>query len=89
MTDTPSMPDLYGFVKMEKPEPDVRLNGIGCSLDRYYSPAEVAAILGVSVTTIYRLTQRGEIPSLKLTRRVRISAKALAQWTKNRQRARA
>jgi excisionase family DNA binding protein len=54
---------------------------------KYYSSTEVAEMLGVSTATIYRLTRSGKMPSLKLTRSVRISAKALDRWLKNQQRA--
>jgi excisionase family DNA binding protein len=44
-------------------------------------PGEVAETLGYSISRVYQLLAKGELPGIiKLGRLVRVSAKALQEW---------
>jgi excisionase family DNA binding protein len=44
------------------------------------SPAEVAQSLGIGRPKVYMLVARGELPSVRLGRSVRVPLAALKQW---------
>lgn len=48
----------------------------------YYTPEEVAKILKISKGTVYELIKRGELPSYRVGRKVRISPSDLEAYTK-------
>jgi len=57
--------------------------GRGASFDveeRLWSVREVAASLGVSTATVYKLVARGEIPSLRVSNAVRFRAGAVRSY---------
>lgn len=45
-----------------------------------YSPAETAAVLGVSRPTVYTLLKRADFPAFKVGARTLISAEGLRAW---------
>lgn len=45
-----------------------------------YTIDETVELLSLSRATLYRLTERGEIPTIKIGRAVRIPAAALEAW---------
>lgn len=47
------------------------------SLQRYYTPKEVATAWGVSCMTIYRLVKRGELEAVRVGQQWRIPESAL------------
>jgi excisionase family DNA binding protein len=47
--------------------------------------AEAAKMLGISVSTLDRLTKAGELPCLKLPGRVLFRTEALRHWAKQRE----
>lgn len=49
-------------------------------MDKIYTVPEVAQYLRMSKAKIYALVQRGEIPSIKLGRNVRIRESDLLAW---------
>lgn len=51
----------------------------------FLSPKEVAAILGVSRATIYRLIGDGELPALQIGASLRVPSHTLRQWIEDRQ----
>ncbi len=46
----------------------------------YLSIEEVAKRFGINVTTVYRLTQRGELPGFKIGNQWRFSEDLLDSW---------
>ena len=48
-------------------------------------PSEVAEALAVSRGTVYEMIRRGEIPSIRMGRNVRVPRKALERWLVERQ----
>ena len=49
-------------------------------MDKLHSPAEVADALGVKAQCVRDLALRGELPCVKVGRRVRFTDKDLAAW---------
>lgn len=45
-----------------------------------YSPAETAAVLGVSRPTVYTLLKRADFPAFKVGSRTLVSAEGLRAW---------
>lgn len=45
-----------------------------------YSPAETAAVLGVSRPTVYTLLKRADFPSFKIGSRTLVPAEGLRAW---------
>lgn len=45
-----------------------------------YSPAEAAAVLGVSRPTVYTLLKRTDFPAFKVGSRTLVSAEGLRAW---------
>lgn len=45
-----------------------------------YSPAETAAVLGVSRPTVYTLMKRADFPAFKVGSRTLVSAEGLRAW---------
>lgn len=45
-----------------------------------YSVAEAAAEIGISESHAYRLVAAGELPSIRLGRRIVVPKAALAEW---------
>jgi excisionase family DNA binding protein len=45
-----------------------------------YTAAELAVVLGVSETTVYRLARRSEIPSRHLGRRIVFPKAVIDRW---------
>ena len=45
-----------------------------------YSPAEAAAVLGVSRPTVYTLLKRADFPAFKVGSRTLVSAEGLRAW---------
>ncbi len=43
-------------------------------------PAEVVEVIGVSRKAIYEMVASGELPSIRIGRRVRIPVNALREW---------
>ena len=48
-------------------------------------PCEVAGILGIGRSLTYELIARGEIPSLRLGRCLRVPRESLQQWLKEQE----
>ena len=48
-------------------------------------PAEAAEVLGIGRSLIYELIARGEIPSIRLGRCLRVPAESLKQWLRERE----
>jgi excisionase family DNA binding protein len=44
------------------------------------TPAEVAVRLGLSRSKVYRMIERGELPSLRIGRAVRVPCRAFEEW---------
>jgi excisionase family DNA binding protein len=49
-------------------------------MEQIYTVPEVARYLKLSKSKVYNLVQRGEIPSIKIGRNVRIRQSDLDQW---------
>ena len=49
-------------------------------MDKFYTVPEVAELLKISQSKMYRLVQRGSIPHVKIGRNVRISESDLKDW---------
>jgi excisionase family DNA binding protein len=49
-----------------------------------YRPREVAPRLGVSIPTVYRWIERGELPSIRIGRAVLVPAEGLRLWIASR-----
>lgn len=47
-----------------------------------YSPAETAAVLGVSRPTVYTLLKREDFPAFKVGSRTLVSAEGLRTWVR-------
>ncbi len=55
-------------------------------MQRFYTPREVAALLGVSPTTVMKLIHRGELPAVRVSERVyRIPVPALERYVSGEQ----
>lgn len=52
---------------------------------RFYTVQEVAQITQIAVPTLYRAIRRGDIPTLKIGRAVRIPAAWVDAWTQGMQ----
>lgn len=52
----------------------------------YLTVEEVAKRFGVTVTTIYRLVQRGKLPAFKIGNQWRFRAARLEEWVADRER---
>jgi len=50
------------------------------AMEKIYTVPEVADYLKLSKSKVYNLVQRGEIPSIKIGRNVRIRESDLDQW---------
>jgi excisionase family DNA binding protein len=50
------------------------------SSESVYTIQEIASILKISEKTVYRLVKNGELPILRVRRRIRITSKALEQF---------
>ena len=50
------------------------------SSESVYTVQEIASILKISEKTVYRLVKNGELPILRVRRRIRITSKALEQF---------
>lgn len=48
-------------------------------------PVEVAQILGIGRSLTYELIARGEIPSVRLGRCIRVPAESLQRWLRERE----
>lgn len=55
--------------------------------DRFISPKAVAHQLGLSMATVYRLLEEGEIPCIRAGRSYRIPARLYEEWLSKRQQA--
>jgi len=69
-------------VAKEKPVNSAKINNNNSSLKNYYSVEEVAAFFSVSKPTIYRLIYDGEIQTIRIRRRRRISAQEIKRLEK-------
>lgn len=49
-------------------------------MDRAITAQALAAILGLSAITIYKLAHRGELPSLRIATAVRFDPRQVARW---------
>ena len=49
-------------------------------MDKFYTVPEVADLLQLSKSKMYRIVQRGEIPHVKIGRNVRILETDLEEW---------
>jgi len=49
-------------------------------------PVEVAEMLGIAKSRIYEMLAKGELPSLRIGRSVRVPVNALQKWIEARQR---
>lgn len=48
-------------------------------------PSEVAQILGIGRSLIYELIARGEIPSVRLGRCIRVPTESLQRWLRDKE----
>jgi len=49
--------------------------------------SEVTQILGIGRSLVYELVARGELPSVRIGRCIRVSSESLERWVKERERA--
>lgn len=54
-------------------------------MTKYLKPQELAAMLGVDVSTIYGWTSAKKIPYLKISRLVRFRPEEIEKWIKERE----
>ncbi len=54
-------------------------------MTKYLNPQELAAMLGVDVSTIYGWTSSKKIPYLKISRLVRFRPEEIEKWIKERE----
>ncbi len=56
------------------------MNGyVAIGFRRAYSVAEVAALMGLPLRTVYLAVERGQLPSVRIGRRILVPASALEQ----------
>jgi excisionase family DNA binding protein len=58
-------------------------NSHGTDAEPLWKAAQVARALAISTRTVYIMSQRGELPSVKIGRSVRWDPRAVRQWISN------
>jgi excisionase family DNA binding protein len=51
-------------------------------MDKLYKPSEIANLLNVSTSCIYKKAEKGEIPSIKIGSALRFSEKYIGKYLK-------
>ncbi|WP_293697506.1 helix-turn-helix domain-containing protein [uncultured Agrococcus sp.] len=57
------------------------------SVERHFSPSDVAELLQLEVSEVFELIDTGELPAVKISGKVRVSGSALEQLLEHRQEA--
>ncbi len=52
---------------------------------QYLKPRDVARMLGLAPSTVYKLCLEGKLPSIRIGNAVRINARAFEQWCKQQE----
>lgn len=48
-------------------------------------PSEVVQVLGIGRSLVYELIARGELPSVRIGRCIRVSSESIQKWVKSRE----